>query len=63
MQDPEDEEGRKGSATKTKVSDMHGSASNEDSPPASTQKERKTSSNTHPKKKRKVNHGQDVLLL
>jgi len=65
MQDRQDE-GRRQSSVTTKLSDMQDStrsASNEDDSPVSAQLDRKTSAEAHPKKKRKVNHGQELVTL
>lgn len=62
MQDLQDEKDRRSTFT-NKSSDMPGSRSNEDSAsPVSAQREGRSSGEAHPKKKRKVNHGQNLLL-
>lgn len=63
MQDRQDE-GKRQSSVTTKLSDMQDSTrsgSNEDNSPVSAQTDRKTSAEGHPKKKRKVNHGQEFV--
>ena len=42
----------------SRVSEEQRSRSNEDTSPSSAARERKTSESDHPKKKRKVNHGE-----
>jgi len=61
MQDQQDEDKRHRSVT-TRLPDMHASVTNEDGSPADGQVERKSSTDAHPKKKRKVNHGQELSL-
>lgn len=56
MPDQHDEDERSGSVT-TKVQEMQGSGSNEEHSPSSAHTDR-GGSDAHPKKKRKVNHGQ-----
>lgn len=60
MQDQQDENKRPSSVTVNSL-DMPGSRSNEDSAsPVSVQRDGRASSEAHPKKKRKVNHGQEL---
>lgn len=60
MQDQQDEGKAQGSFT-PKYMDMQDSTLEEDTSPASNHTDRKAASDVHPKKKRKVNHGQNIL--